>query len=509
MKKILFTWLGSADLKSAENNGVAGLGPIRQALTARDYDQTVILSNYPEKVAKDYIRWLKKQKIRGDVSLELIDLGGNPTDYRAIYKSAKSQVRSYAGKLTKNLDITFHLSPGTSQMATVWVILANTVFNASLIQSSPERGVQDVDFPFDIAADYLPELLKKSGRKIASLFEDDEVAGFEDIIHRGAAMKALVRQAKKIAPYPLPVLILGESGTGKELLANAIHIASGRRGGFVALNCGAIPDNLFESELFGHKKGSFTGADRDKDGYIEAAKDGTLFLDEIGEMPLKIQVKLLRVLQEKKFSRIGDTKPCDADIRIISATNRNLIEEVVSGMFREDLFYRLAVGILNIPSLREREGDVSLLIEHFLKTADSSLNKGDDSNPRKLSAGAKNCLLNHLWPGNVRELQNTLLRAVIWSEGEVIDRQDIEASLLLMTKKGGEKGGILNRPLIEGFDLEGVMGEVACHYLTYALEKSGGNKSKAAKLLNFSSYQKLDNWLKKYDLCSEEKMAKQ
>jgi len=494
MKNILFTWLGKTDLKCAENNGTDGVGPICQAATKRRFDEIIILSNYPEGELGSYVDWLKGQKISGSITLTHIDLGGDPTDYQAIYENAKQQVQNKLDDTTDKVRLTFHLSPGTPQMATIWVILANTVFDAKLLQSSTQRGIQDVDFPFNIAADYLPRLLKKNERKISALFESGEpAAGFEEIIYQSAVMKNVVGRAKILAPIQVPVLIMGESGTGKELLAKAIHTASLLKGKFVAINCGAIPEELFESELFGHAKGSFTGATADKTGYIEDASDGTLFLDEIGEMPPKIQVKLLRVLQEEKFSRVGDPKERLANVRIISATNRNLIEEVVAGTFREDMFHRLAVGILNIPALREREGDLLLLIDHLLKGANKKLG----SKPKKLSAAAKKRLLAHTWPGNVRELQNTLIRAAIWSSGDTINRQDIEGALLPVAKKSSGDG-ILGRPLTDDFDLEEVIGEVARHYLNLSLHKTTGNKTKAAKLLNFNNRQTLDNWLKKY-----------
>ena len=498
MKKILFTWLGNTDLRSAENNGVDGIGPIGQAAVNRTFDQIVILSNYPDDKAAPYIDWLNKQKIRSRITLVLVDLGGNPTDYRAIYENAKRQVQACLDKASETIKLTFHLSPGTPQMATIWVILANSVFDARLLQSSPERGVQDVDFPFEIAVDYLPGLLKRKGREITTLFDDENIAGFEEIIHQGAAMKSLVRRAKNVALYPVPVLIMGESGTGKELLAKAIHTASLRQGKFIAINCGAIPEELFESELFGHKKGSFTGA-TDKVGYIEEASGGTLFLDEIGEMPAKIQVKLLRVLQEERFNRVGEAVERKADVRIISATNRNLLEDVEAGTFREDMFHRLAVAVLNIPALKDREGDLSLLIDHLLDSTNAKLSVNPDYKLKTLSVAAKKLLLSHPWPGNVRELQNTLVRAAVWSRGDTIDKQDVADSLLPVTRKTTGVDEILNRPLTDDFDLEGVIGEVARHYLERAL-KNDRPKKKAAELLGFKSHQRLDAWLKKYNI---------
>jgi len=502
MKKILFTWLGKTDLNCAENNGADGVGPICQAATKRKFDEIIILSNYSTDRSEPYIDWLEGQEISGSLTLVHVDLGGNPTDYQAIYENAKQQVQNKLDAVADKVRLTFHLSPGTPQMATIWVILANSVFDAKLLQSSPERGVQDVDFPFEIAVDYLPRLLKKKERKISALFEDEPVAGFEKIIHQGRAMKNLVRRAKRIALYPVPVLIMGESGTGKELLAKAIHTASAslRSGKFVAINCGAVPEELFESELFGHKKGSFTGATTSKSGYIEEADGGTLFLDEIGEMPAKIQVKLLRVLQEETYSRVGEVSERKANVRIISATNRNLLEEIEVGTFREDMFHRLAVAVLNIPSLKERDSDLSVLIDYLLEKTNKKLADNPDYRPKRLSAVAKKQLISHPWPGNVRELQNTLIRAALWSESDTINRLDIEGSLLPVTQRGTGLDGILGRPLTDGFDLEAVIGEVSRHYLEQALKETGGNKSRAADLLNFKSYQRLDVWLKKYDI---------
>jgi len=499
MNKVLFAWIGKQDLKSAEVDGADGLGAICQAATARQFDELILLSNFNKEKNRGYLDWLARRQIR-NVTLVQVDLGDSPTNYRAIYEGAKRSVQEFLNSSKGSIDLTFHLSPGTPAMATIWVILANSVFSAKLIQSSLERGVEDVDFPFDIAADYLPDLLKKKEKKISALFVDHgpDSAEFKAIIHQSAVMRKLVSRARIIAPYPVPVLIQGESGTGKELLAKAIHTSSLRKGKFLAINCGAIPSELFESELFGHKKGSFTGADKDKSGYIEDAEGGTLFLDEIGEMPLKIQVKLLRVLQESIFSRVGESFERAADIRIISATNRNLVDEIADGTFREDLFHRLAVAILQVPPLREREGDVGLLVDRLLETTNEKLATNSDYKPKTLSVSARSLLMKHIWPGNVRELQNTLTRAAVWSLESVIDKQVIEDAMLPVARKCAGNDGILDRPLEEGFDLEEVIGEVARHYLERAMKESGGNKSKAAKLLNFRSYQRLDVWLHKY-----------
>lgn len=489
------------DLRSAEADGAKGLGAICQVATTRQFDELVLLSDYSTERTASYLEWLKSRRVK-NTRLIKVDLDGNPTDFRAIYENAKHSVQDFLKQETSKVELTFHLSPGTPAMATIWVILANSVFSAKLIQSSAERGVQDVDFPFDIAADYLPDLLKQKEKEISAIFTDHgpENAEFNAIVHNSIAMKKLIARARTISPYPVPVLIQGESGTGKELLAKAIHTSSMRRGKFLAINCGAIPVDLFESELFGHKKGAFTGADKDKSGYIEEADGGTLFLDEIGEMPLKIQVKLLRVLQENVYSRVGDSSERQANIRIISATNRNLLEEITNGVFREDLFHRLAVGILHLPPLRKREGDIGILIDHLLNVTNVKLSSSSAYTPKTLSVTARSLLIKHSWPGNVRELQNTLTRAALWSPDSVISKQEIEDSMLPVTNEKNAATDILGRTLQESFDLEKVIDEVARHYLERAMKESGGNKSKAAKMLNFKSYQRLDVWLRKYEI---------
>lgn len=487
------------DLRSAEDNGARGLGAICQTATSRKYDELILLSDWSPEKLKPYLDWLASKNLANS-RLISVELGGNPTDFRAIYEGAKRSVQEYLKASKSKVELTFHLSPGTPAMATIWVILANSLFTAKLIQSSPERGVQDVDFPFDIAADYLPDLLKQKEKNISAMFADHgpESAEFKAIIHQSTVMKKLVSRARVIAPYPVPVLIQGESGTGKELLAKAIHTSSLRRGKFIAINCGAIPEELFESELFGHRKGSFTGADKDRAGYIEDAEGGTLFLDEIGEMPLKIQVKLLRVLQESKFSRIGETFERQSNIRVISATNRNLLDEISSGTFREDLFHRLAVGVLYLPPLRLREGDIGILVDHLMTVTNNKMSINRAYKPKTLSATARSHLLKHTWPGNIRELQNTLTRAALWSLASVIDKQAIEDAMLPVHIDRGTEADILGRPIDKGFNLENVIDEVARHYLERAMKESGGNKSRAAKMLSFESYQRLDGWLKRY-----------
>ena len=431
MKKILCAWIGRQDLISAEADGASGLGDICQVATLRHYDELLLLSDYSADVTSPYLEWLSNRNVK-NAYLTSVNLNGNQADFGAIYEATKNALQEYLHRKKSRVELTFHISAGAHAMTTVWVILANSIFPARLVHSSPEFALQDVEFPFDIIADYLPDFIRHKEKKISAIFADHEMerAEFKAIVHQSATMKKLIQRARIIAPYPVSVMIQGESGTGKELLSSAIHKSSLRKGKFFAINCGAIPADLFESEMFGYKKGSFNGADKDKSGYIEDAEGGTLFLDDIGEMPPVIQVKLLRVLQESKFNRVGESFERPANIRIISATSRNLQDEISAGLFRKDLFHRLAVGILYIPPLRMREGDIGLLIDHLMTITNNKLSVSKAYKPKVLTDKARSMLMAHSWPGNVRELKNTLTRAALWSLENNIDNQAIADAML-------------------------------------------------------------------------------
>jgi len=246
---------------------------------------------------------------------------------------------------------------------------------------------------------------------------------FEDMLGGSPQMQAVFNFIRKVAPTTAPVLILGESGTGKEMVAQALHRWSPQKiGPFIAINCNAIPENLLESELFGHEKGSFTGAHTQRKGHIESAAGGTLFLDEIGELPASVQIKLLRFLQEKRFQRVGGRQEIHSDTRVLAATNVNLQESVASGKFREDLYFRLAVVVLKVPALRERRDDIDLVAKEFLHRYGVQHGK-----PRLTFApDALRALNLHHWPGNVREMQNRVQRAVIMADGKRVTANDLE-----------------------------------------------------------------------------------
>lgn len=313
----------------------------------------------------------------------------------------------------------------------------------------------------------------------------------ENIIGRSPKMQELFKLIPRIAQSNSNVLIIGESGSGKELFANAVHNLSNRKNkNFVAINCAAFPEGLLESELFGHMKGSFTGAMYNKQGLFEIADGGSLFLDEIGEMPLNLQVKLLRVLENGTFRRVGGTNDIKVDVRIISATNKDLKEEIEAGRFREDLYYRLNVVPLKIPPLRERKEDIPLLVNHFLKKLSVS--------SKKVTPEAMKIMIDYHWKGNVRELENVIERIILLSDKDEITPADLPSEI---KTHPAEKKDTKEIPELteKGIDVEKVMEDIEKKYLLEALERAGGVKMEAAKLLNLS-FRSFRHRLQKYGI---------
>jgi DNA-binding NtrC family response regulator len=500
MTRILCCWLGRTDLQAADPDHDVGLGPIAMALREGGYDEAVLLSDYGPELRDPYLRWLE-QRVGVPIRLRPAPLDRGPTDFAGIHEHAVAALEQIQQDHGGQAELTFHLSPGTPAMMAVWILLAKTRFPAALIESTREHGIRRTSVPFDISAEFVPTILAATDRRLTEFAARGRPgeAHFRHIVHRSAPMQRVVARAQQAAGRDVPVLIQGETGTGKELFANAIHNASPRADApFEVLNCGAIPEGLVESELFGHRRGAFTGAERDHKGVFERAHRGTVFLDEIGELPLQAQVKLLRALQQGEFVPLGAQSPVRVDVRIIAATNRNLIEEVRGQRFRPDLFYRLAVVVLSLPPLRERRGDLTRLIDELLREVNAEGHKTDpEYEDRRLSPRARNLLLEHPWPGNARELRNTLLRAAIWSGGPTIRADDVREAIL-PSIEGQEPTGILERPLGDGLDIHEVLGEVVRHYLGRALEEAHGNKTRAAELVGLPSYQTFSNWMSRY-----------
>ena len=329
-------------------------------------------------------------------------------------------------------------------------------------------------------------LERKTLEKEKRVIEDElrESVHFDKIVGNSPRMLHIYEMIRQVARTRSSVLITGESGTGKELIARAIHEQSDRADqAFVTINCGGIPENLLESEFFGHRKGSFTGATADKQGLMEIAHKGTLFLDEIGELSMPMQVKLLRAVQERVFRAVGGTKDIAVDIRIISATNKKLEDEVIAGNFREDLFYRLNVIEIKVPPLRERKGDLLPLAQHFLEKFSKEL----DKQVTKFSSYAIDLLKKYDFPGNIRELENLIERSVALSNTNIL----LPDSLAMSIHKKRWIEGVRNRrfdvdEVAHGVSLDSILEEIERAYIEKALDCAQGNKNKAAELLGLS-----------------------
>jgi two-component system, NtrC family, response regulator AtoC len=350
---------------------------------------------------------------------------------------------------------------------------------ATAVEAMKAGATEYLTKPFDLAelklridkAIRISELSSEVERLREELDRDWDVEGF---ISADARIVEILSTVEKVAPTNATVMIYGESGTGKELIARAIHHLSPRASKpFVEVHAGALPETLLESELFGYEKGAFTGAVASKPGRFEMANGGTLFLDEVGDISLGVQVKLLRVLQERRFERLGGTRSIDVDVRVVAATNRDLQQLIADGSFREDLFYRLNVVPITLPPLRQRQGDVPLLVAHFLEK--------HKAGGKTISNDAMEALSSYPWPGNIRELENTIERIVILSAHDELGMEDLPAEVRAGVAPGSARTHGFELPE-EGLDLE----EVEMHFLQQALERSGGNAAKAAKLVGLT-----------------------
>ena len=313
----------------------------------------------------------------------------------------------------------------------------------------------------------------------------------ENIIGTSPKMDEVYHLIRKIADTDSTILIQGESGTGKELVARALHYNSSRQHHpFVAINCSALPENLLESELFGHKKGSFTGAVADKAGLFEEAERGTIFLDEVNSMALPLQTKLLRVLQERQLRRVGDTKTVPINVRVLGATNESLLEKVKDGKFREDLYYRLAVIPIELPPLRDRPEDIPLLVQHFLKHS-----AGKGAQPLKIEPKAIQTLQAYNWPGNVRELENAIERASALCDDNLIRIKDLPPQVIHHRPGGGTRSSSSGMALPVGKHLDDFIRDQERHFIDETIRHTSGNREKAAKILGISMatlYRKLE-----------------
>jgi DNA-binding NtrC family response regulator len=394
------------------------------------------------------------------------------------------------------MEILKHVKETKPYIPVVMITAYGTINQA--VEALKEGAMDYVVKPFDVEE---LKIIVSQGLERGKLKQENillkeqlrEKFSFENIVGNSKKMKEIYSLIEKIAVTDSTVLVKGESGTGKELAARAIYLLSHRREKpFVSINCGAVPENLLESELFGHMKGSFTGAVADKKGMFEMAEGGVLFLDEIGEMSALTQVKLLRALQDKKIRRVGGTEEIHVDARIISATNQNLKKKIEEGKFREDLFYRLNVLSLVMPPLRKRKEDLPLLVSHFIKKYCQEMGR----KTKRIAPEVMNVLESYPWPGNVRELENVIERVVAIEERGIITKESLPEELLAPHKKPDTT--YLFEP---GFSLNLHLDDIAKNYIKQARQAAGGKLRETASLLGIS-YRTLRYLIDKYGLKS-------
>lgn len=523
-KRLLVSWIGHNDIRAfasslpeAERDEIHaalpgttlaenGLGPIKTLVEREPFDEIRLLSNYSGKWEKAFARWVGDQVRIVDVKLR------NPTDYTEIFEIVNKELGQLKSRSDwAETDLFIHLSPGSPAMAAIWLLLGKTRYPATFFQTY-KGNAWVTTVPFDLAVDFVPEVLRDADSHLQHLTSQSpgEVRGFEQIVGDSKAICLAVGRAKRAAIRNVPVLLLGESGTGKELFARAIHESSSRRSGpFVAINCAAISRDLLESELFGHKAGAFTGAQSDRKGAFEKADGGTLFLDEIGECDLAMQSKLLRVLQSPNgtdpchriFHRVGDLDERHSSVRVIAATNRDLLAGVTGGKFREDLYYRLAVITVKLPALRDRQTDIPKIAERLLMQINEQFKVDEPGYRHKsISDSAMVFVQRYPWSGNVRQLYNALLQAAVMAEGDTIQRQDVADAVAEMGEETRLPDDAMEHPLGEGFNLIEHLNKIQRHYLRRAMQESGGVKTRAARLLGIPNYQTLDAQLKRLNV---------
>lgn len=476
MKKILITFIGNNDCYLREGKE----GAIISILKARVFDTVYILYNDNRYLphASEILLYCRKRHPNLTIRYQEAE-SFNPIDYNLVYPAMVSAVEAIKKEEgTKDTEYTISLTSGTPTMHSCWILIVmGGIIDAKLIQSSREEGIQDVnfsldDFPHISSVGEAKIELTKTNRE-NKILRKQLLDSYSELIGEHESIVQVKRQIDNLAKYDIPVFISGESGTGKEVVSSLLHYSSPRKETpFIAVNCGSISENLFESEFFGHKKGSFTGAIADHEGYFSQANGGTLFMDEVGDLPLAMQVKLLRVLETGSIQPVGG-KAKKVDVRIITASNKDLKMLIREGVFREDLFYRIVQAEIALTPLRERGTDTILLARHFLKEF-SDRNHHD----KLFSLAAEKKLLNYRYPGNIRQLQNIVKLAYINSVTNVIDSTDIVFP--------DEPIGLPSIEIPpEGIDLDNV---VVPAYYQAALKRAKGNASEAARLLGLKPH---------------------
>ncbi|MCB5230931.1 MAG: RNA repair transcriptional activator RtcR family protein [Candidatus Cloacimonas sp.] len=476
MKKVLISFIGNNDCHLSDGQE----GAIVSILKERTYDDLFLLYNdiYYLPYASEILVYARKHYPKLKVHYQEAT-SVNPIDYNLVYPAMVSAVNEIQKEIgNKDVEYTISLTSGTPTMHSCWILIVMSgLIKAKMIQISKQSGLQEVDFSLD---DF-PQITNDKQTKIELTKRDREnkalrqqlLNDYSEMIGEDSSVKKVKQLIASFAKYDIPVFIHGESGTGKEIVSRLLHYNSARKEkSFITVNCGSIPENLAESLFFGHKKGSFTGAISDQEGYFSQANQGTLFLDEIGDLPMSMQVKLLRVLEYGFIHPVGG-KEKKVDVRIVSASNKSLMQLTNDGLFREDLYHRIVQGQISLSPLRERGTDILLLARHFLRKISNK------NNATKLfSESAETKLLSYHYPGNVRQLQSIVELAYIHCEANLIEAHHINF---------GETPGSSNKIIIpvEGIDLDN---EVVPAYYDAALRMVKGNAAEAARLLKLKPH---------------------
>lgn len=455
-------------------------GPILSVLKAKTFQSVYLFDTPATREASSNTKEAIKN-LYPECTVHVLDMKlSDPTNYHDIFRGLKEFALTIQEE-HKHAKFYISVASGTPQMHACWVLLAASgEIPAKILHVRPPRFVTK-DRPLiseiELSSDEFPSVRFKSSSFTIDEHEMDvdSVRAQLGIVGDHPAMLKALEMGAMLASSLAPILITGETGTGKELFARYVHALSGRpQDTFVAVNCASIPEDLVESILFGHKKGAFTGAVNDQTGKFDAAHKGTLFLDELGELPLPAQAKLLRVLQDGIVEPIGQSKGHAVDVRIVAATNRELRKQIRQGSFREDLYYRLNVGEIKLPSLRERRSDIPKLVLHILDRLNGSLKR-----QRRLTTDALSRLQAHNWDGNIRDLENVIERSVRLSRVEVLDASDL---LITEPITYADPLDALPEPY-EGFSLDEFLGSARKQMILRALEAANGNQSQAARML--------------------------
>ena len=483
MYSILLTFVGSHDPSNPDGTD----GPILSYLNTKNFDRIYLFYNESEYLKRAYelINIINKKQNKIDFYFIEIDVS-NPIDYEDIFRELSKKVFEIEKEnKDKNPEYFILTDSGTPQMQTCWFLLAaSNLFKAHLIQGIPpkfsggvyksrEINLKYKDFPIVLRPPEIDKLKK-------ILLEEHKIEGAlkDNLIGSEKIFLQAKQSAMQASKYDISVLLLGDSGTGKELFARLIHNNSTRKDKpFISVNCATINIQIAESELFGHKRGAFTGAINDKSGYFTIADGGTIFLDEIGDLPLELQPKLLRVLESGLYVPVGDTKEKKTDVRVIAATNKNLYNLVKTGEFRRDLFERLNQFAIKLPSLAERKNDIPLLINYFLNEWNVKYNEN-----KTISEEVLPFLLAYPWPGNIRELRNTIMYMCASSSNENINIASLPFPIREYFSKEKSILTVVNIPP-EGVNIKKMLNNIEKEYYKEALKISKGNKAKAARLL--------------------------